>query len=277
MNIKSLSAAAVFLAVAFSAHAQIVNNDIVVGFRGSSSVANLEVNAGLASSLAADTTQTLIGNLNSALTSSVGLPNWATATGTSTGGVFWGAAGTTGSSAGAYASVIWDNSTPGTLGTANSAGGVTWNNIVTAALGTAATNVGKVYTGFNSVSATATGDGISKTIANGNANSWTTAGGTGAAAFAAFNPNNGGFTAVVGINIDPAGNFTGLDLYKVTNNASQFLGTFALYTSTGGGFNVGDLTFTAAIPEPSVYAAILGVATLGFAAIRRRKQASLVA
>ena len=63
-----------------------------------------------------------------------------------------------------------------------------------------------------------------------------------------------------------------MDLYSITANASSFLGTFALYQN-------GDLTFTAfqAIPEPTTYAALLGVATLGFAAIRRRKQAQLLA
>jgi hypothetical protein len=38
--------------------------------------------------------------------------------------------------------------------------------------------------------------------------------------------------------------------------------------------STGQLTFTAAIPEPSTYAALLGIATLGFVAIRRRKQAA---
>ena len=69
--------------------------------------------------------------------------------------------------------------------------------------------------------------------------------------------------------------YSALDLYSVVANADTFLGTFALYTGAdGNGHNAGDLTFTAfaAIPEPSVYAAVLGVATLGFVAIRRRKQ-----
>lgn len=49
-----------------------------------------------------------------------------------------------------------------------------------------------------------------------------------------------------------------------------YLGTFSISATNG------DVLFTtAAIPEPSVYAAILGAATLGFAALRRRKQALL--
>jgi hypothetical protein len=62
---------------------------------------------------------------------------------------------------------------------------------------------------------------------------------------------------------------TSLNLYELTpgGGAGTLLGTFNL-SSTG-------LTFTGftAIPEPSTYAALLGVATLGFVAIRRRKQA----
>jgi len=63
--------------------------------------------------------------------------------------------------------------------------------------------------------------------------------------------------------------YSAVDLYQFTGSAAtysaQFLGTIAL---TSGG----ELFYVAAIPEPSTYAAILGVATLGFAAIRRRKQ-----
>jgi hypothetical protein len=62
-----------------------------------------------------------------------------------------------------------------------------------------------------------------------------------------------------------------LKLWEMTPTTSgtapgTLLGTFTLTSSA--------LTFTsfAAIPEPSTYAAILGVATLGFVMIRRRKQ-----
>jgi len=61
-----------------------------------------------------------------------------------------------------------------------------------------------------------------------------------------------------------------LDLYKLAPGSGT--GTLLGFFTLG---NDSSLTFTvpAAIPEPSTYAAILGVATLGFAAIRRRKQA----
>ena len=63
---------------------------------------------------------------------------------------------------------------------------------------------------------------------------------------------------------------TSLKLWELTpgSGAGTLLGTFNLDSS--------GLTFTV-IPEPSTYAAILAVATLGFAAIRRRKQAQLLA
>lgn len=71
--------------------------------------------------------------------------------------------------------------------------------------------------------------------------------------------------------------YSAVDLYSFTNAGagvnSTFLGTLAL-TSGGELFFVSAVS---AIPEPTTYAMILGVATLGFAAIRRRKQANLLA
>jgi hypothetical protein len=67
--------------------------------------------------------------------------------------------------------------------------------------------------------------------------------------------------------------YSAVDLYSFTNTgatvSNTFLGTLAL-TNTGEMF----FTSAVAIPEPSTYAALLGVATLGFVAIRRRKQAA---
>jgi hypothetical protein len=60
------------------------------------------------------------------------------------------------------------------------------------------------------------------------------------------------------------------DLNLRTNpsaSSSPFLGTFALQSN-------GELFFygVSAIPEPSTYAGLLGVVTLGIVAIRRRRQ-----
>jgi hypothetical protein len=70
--------------------------------------------------------------------------------------------------------------------------------------------------------------------------------------------------------------YSAVDLYQFSGTGptftSNFLGTLALT-------NTGELFFTAAqaaaIPEPSTYAALLGVVTLGVVAIRRRRQAAL--
>jgi hypothetical protein len=66
--------------------------------------------------------------------------------------------------------------------------------------------------------------------------------------------------------------YSALDLYGYENNGASvdttFLGTLELTTG-------GELFFTSAvsaIPEPSTYAMILGVAALGFVMIRRRQQ-----
>jgi len=134
--------------------------------------------------------------------------------------------------------------------------------------------------GFNGIHATQTGDGKSITIAKSDAQSWTSAGSTTSTAFGAFNPNNNGFTQAAARRATLAdwseAPFSAEDLYSVSAGSSKYLGTFALYTDDDcGGHKAGDLTFTAsAIPEPSAYAAILGVASLGFVAIRRRQKDS---
>jgi hypothetical protein len=65
-----------------------------------------------------------------------------------------------------------------------------------------------------------------------------------------------------------AGQFAVIDLYtyQIGSGSGSYLGSLELGTD-------GSLWFTAvAVPEPSTYAAILGVACLAFVAIRRRKQ-----
>jgi len=81
--------------------------------------------------------------------------------------------------------------------------------------------------------------------------------------------SSSGYGAYTGVESTTVGS-TSLKLWELTpgTGAGTLLGTFNLSSS--------GLTFTSAmvaIPEPSTYAAILGVATLGFAALRRRKQA----
>ena len=206
MKIKLLTAALLSLGAAFSLHAQTVGlGDIIVGFRGNSTTTNnLEVKAGSVSALTAFSSETLIGNFNTQLTSMVSGAGagWAanTSAGAGQNGAFWGAAGTQGSTQ-VYAGVIWDKTTPVALGSgSNSLNGTNWNGLAT--VGTANTKIGNLNTGFNSGSATSTGDGLSKTITAANANSWSGNGAnTGSTAFGQFSPNNNGFTGVIGNNI----------------------------------------------------------------------------
>lgn len=270
-------AATVFGAAALTASAQTVAaGDIIVGFRGAAGVANnLEIKAGSVSTLQAYSSQTLIGNFNTSLNALSS--SWTTASTLNTGGLLWGAVGSSSSSL-VYATSGWDTTVTGTLGTANSVG---WSSISSGLISTANTNITSLRTGFNN-SATATGDSLSKTIAASNTNSWSTKGTTGAAGFGVFNPNT--FNGVNGLQVFGSSNannatatFVATDLYSVQANSSTYLGTFALYTSSSGGYNVGDLTFTAAasaIPEPSTYAALAGVAALGLVMVRRRQARS---
>jgi len=269
MNIKSVSAAALFLAAAMAAHAQTAGlNDIIVGFRDANTggASNLEVKAGSVTTLAALTTETLIGNYASNLSAITA--SWQTGTTAALHGLSWGAGGTASSTL-IYGTSLWDKNASGTLGVAGSTlGGNVWNAVASVSGGNS--KFGSLYTAFNSVSATPVGDGKAKTIAAGNTSSWTALGST-TAAFGVFNPNNNGFAGIEANNLVSGHSYQALDLYSVGVNTSTFLGTFALYAANEGSHLAGDLTFTA-IPEPSTYAAILGVVTLGFAAIRRRKQ-----
>jgi len=280
INISTLSALAVFAATALVAQAQqpVVLNDIVVGFRPGPSgggTTNLEVKAGSVSTLAGYTTETLIGNFNTSLNgvSSV----WASSTTGST-LVQWGAIGSA-SSSNVFATAVWDNTTPGTLGVANPYNGITWSGLASGSVANAAVAISTMENGFNGIHATLTGDGKSITIGKSDTQSWTTAGGTGSSAFGAFTNNNGFSQNATRFATDGSSSlaFSAADLYSVSAGSSTFLGTFALYTGSYNGHSIGDLTFTAsAIPEPSTYAAILGLASLGFVMIRRRQKASAV-
>ena len=67
-----------------------------------------------------------------------------------------------------------------------------------------------------------------------------------------------------------------LDLYEMktvnSGSAGTLIGSFELNNSGALSFNPGN-PGGSAVPEPSTYAAILGVVTLGFVAVKRRRQA----
>jgi hypothetical protein len=66
------------------------------------------------------------------------------------------------------------------------------------------------------------------------------------------------------------------DLYQLTDGAVTYVGSFGL-ASDGKLYYSSSAASFSAVPEPSTYAAILGVAALGFVAVRRRRQARLAA
>jgi hypothetical protein len=72
------------------------------------------------------------------------------------------------------------------------------------------------------------------------------------------------------LNLSNASSYVASDLWLIAPGTagapSTFLGTLALFGNGNVEF------FAAAIPEPSTYAMILGVAALGFVMIRRRQQ-----
>jgi len=272
MNLKRLSGLAAFAAVAFTAQAQTLGlNDISVGFGTNAASNSLEVKVGTVSGLALDTTQTTIGNFNSLLNNLSGTWTSATLSSDASNTLFWGAQGTA-SSTKVFASSTWDITTAGVLGAGNS---TPW---ALPSVSSGNTKIGGMNSTFGTAAATATGDGLSKTIAAGNANSWTKLALVSPTPFNTFtNPPS---LMTVGSDLALGKVYSAADLYQVIGGSSTLLGTFALYTAAdGAGHVAGDLTFTAfqAIPEPSTYAAILGLATLGFVAIRRRKQSQLLA
>ncbi len=258
-QIKLLSGLVATAALAISAHAQLAANDISVGFTTNASTNSFEVKAGTVSALAADTTQTLIGNFSSQL--SAISSTWRTDTSSDgSAALLWGAQGKV-SNTNVFASSQWAAGTAGTLGQQS---GADWS---VASVGTANTKIDAFNTAFGSGLA-----GTGHTVANTNSGSFSKAlalTGNGLA-FGTFDST---VFAVAAGDVAASGTYSAVDLFSVKANTDTFLGTFALYTAVDGSHNVGDLTFTAAIPEPSTYAAILGVATLGFAALRRRKQA----
>jgi len=271
MNIKSLATVALMAAAALAAHAQVVPGDVVVGFRtGTTGNNNLEIDAGNASSLVStaisDGGTVVLGNFNTALNALSA--TWTTGTTTATGALNWGAVGTIQAGDGSiqtYASSKW--TTAGVFGTQN-----TTAYSPVSALGTANTKTTSIYSGFNGVNPAAT-FGTSITIAGSSLSSWAANGGNTGSSFVGQYSN----TAFSNLAKPLASQtYAASDLYNLvglsadgnTPASVNFLGTFSLSNS-------GVLSFTAAIPEPSTYAAILGVATLGFAALRRRKQALL--
>ena len=237
-------------------------NDIVVGFTNSyTGSTNLEVDVGQLRQDVAPGSYGL-GNISSLLVNTYGA-SWA-----SSSNLAFGAAGWTGSLLPAngdvkstnYMTSAW-TSTVGALGVQNSV--ASSGSSSTSSLNSAGGKITSLYNAMGDSSATVVAPNA-VTIPTATAASWDKSN-TSSFLFGKFDASL--TTQLVSFN---NGSYAAADLYKFSPNATpEFLGTISLDT-------LGNLTYTV-IPEPSTYAMILGAATLGFAAIRRRKQANLLA
>jgi hypothetical protein len=231
---------------AASAFAQFVAspNDLIVGFQTVGGANNLIIDLGTGVGLGS----TDFGNVGSAIS------------GLGAGALTWSVAGTQGALAGTYlpdATFLTRATDPGTVTDLTAKGATSAINTVAGIgqLGTPFTIAGLVGKGAVTYAA-ANADSYSSMFAAG---SYMATEASGLGSSINLYLLNSTVAAVPGTKAKP-GTPQG-DL------ASTLLGTFNLSNS-------GQLTFTAAIPEPSTYAALLGIATLGFVAIRRRKQAA---
>jgi hypothetical protein len=273
MKTKYIISALLAAGLATAAHAQVVG-DLVVGLEQTGNNTNYEIDLGSVGGfqgLAPGSVVNLSSTLAAADLSSLFGSSWASA-----GTVSWGGAATNGAS-----------TLPGITGPAKSdwvsqfdsvQGSVT--NLDSTALpasaykdaGTATSNSREIgisnletgLTGTNGFVQSSNTANRSGTVPAGNS-SWTTE----------VTENNSGFVSPMidaGTALSLAsGQFSIVDLFQYIPGSTSTSGTYLGSLELGSN---GSLFFTTAtaIPEPSIYAAILGAATLAFVAIRRRKQ-----
>ena len=271
--IKSLAVLAAFSAASFTAYAGVATGTNQLIFGISDGVTDVLVNLGSINSYApagglAAGTYT-IGNYGSLFT---------TAFGTTSTGLSWGVIGDAGAAGSAvngdpvktaWASSAWDVSTAGVLGVQHSTAYDRSSNGGASITNSSLSSVTQAMTG---ATASQTNAGLKAVTLTSNV--WDNN--------IAFNLDSSLFVNSA-TSLALGKNYSASDLFTIVPNGtagsdagaadSKFDGTFSLDATTG----ILSFTTFAAIPEPSTYAMILGIATLGFAAIRRRKQANLLA
>jgi len=249
-------------------------DDLILGFANSSGTGastNLEIDLGSVSNFynVSGTVQ-LSGLVAADLASTYG-SNWNTLN-----TLTWGVAGSTGGSAQTLPNTLnipkdtlWGTkaesalgvqSTPWTTGVNFNVQQLSANKIVNL--------YASVPTGLNG--ATATANSATAALINGsNLGSWNSEIGTSAAAFAFFNPSNLFTNGVTGTFGEVS------DLYQVepgtgTANPAVYLGSFGLSPQGELFYSGTALGAASSVPEPSTYAGLAGLVTLGFVALRRR-------
>ena len=267
----SFTALAACASLALSAGAQTVTangGDLLLGFRASSgtgSSSNLEVDLGAFSDYTSggtfnDGSLHLIGNLSANDLSSTYGASWNTRS-----DVTWGIAGATGNSLAGYN--VYASKLASTLGTQSDP----YDAMTKNALNTVAAPINGAVSGLNG--ATATGNSASSAVlATTDPISWS-AFQDPSATSVSFNAFD---TALFENSTNITSGYVVSDLYKLSANSVTYVGSFGL-ASDGKLYYSSSAASFSAVPEPSTYAAILGVAVLGFVAVRRRRQARLVA
>lgn len=259
------------LAMGFSglAYAQANSADIILGFKatgGTGSATNLEIDLGQVNLLEAVQGTVTLTNLLSDGANSINTvygSTWATRS-----DVLWGATGAvkTGSigPSGEVSHTLFASSQANSSLLDGNPSGTPWNRDGSTASSSTTSKIASLYNNYGVSTQGGVTVGNSFTVSNSTSGSWSAQEGTTNTAFGT------GFTPVTQFENStaiPVGAFVASDLYALApgSGVGTYFGTLSI-------FGNGDVKFSTPIPEPSVYAAILGAASLGFVAIRRRKQ-----
>lgn len=268
---SSLTAFAAFASLALAAGAQTLSttaSDLLLGFRASSgtgSSSNLEVDLGAFTSFTSDGSYAdgalhLIGNLSAADLSDTYGASW-----NSRSDLTWGIVGTTGNALSGF--TVFASKMEATAGVQSDA----YDSRSKATLNSAATAINPAISNLSGLATTANSS-FATVVASSDSISWSH--------FQASTPgisfNTFDTDGIFENNTNFSSGYIVSDLYKLSANTVAYVGSFAL-ASDGKLYYSSSAASFSAVPEPSTYAAILGVAVLGFVAVRRRRQARLVA
>jgi hypothetical protein len=241
-------------------------NNLIMGFRSTGSTGstfNLTVDLGLITDYTsggtfADGNMHQITNLGSTDIASTYGSGWA-----SDSAITWGVA----AAKGAASKIVYATSAETTIGTVSTP----YDSTVVSARNTAGGLIQGVLNGFDGQTGLS-GGSYSAQVTASNGDSWSSL------EFQQAGNSFGAFDTAVfenGTNFG-SNNYIVSDLYKIAGSGVTYVGSFGL-ASDGKLYYSSSAASFSAVPEPSTYAAILGVAALGFVAVRRRRQARLAA